>query len=64
MWKNPRSWRKGGRAPQLVFLSAPYRRIHAPLLKLMKELAEKNPDRTIAVLIPELVRRPTGGNGC
>jgi len=48
---------QGGRTPQLVFLSAPYRRIHAPLLKLIKELRDKNPDRTIAVLIPELVKR-------
>ncbi|MGB6569041.1 MAG: APC family permease [Xanthobacteraceae bacterium] len=48
---------RSGRAPQLVFLSAPYRRIHAPLLKLMKELGEKNPDRTLAVLIPQLVKR-------
>jgi amino acid transporter len=46
-----------GRKPQLVFLSAPFRRIHAPLLKLIKELADKNPDRTIAVLIPELVKQ-------
>ncbi len=43
--------------PRLEFLSAPYRRIHAPLLKLIKEIEEKNPDRTIAVLIPELVKR-------
>jgi len=42
--------------PGLVFLSAPYRRIHAPLLKLIKELEDENPDRTIAVLIPELVK--------
>ena len=42
--------------PRLVFLSAPYRRIHAPLLKLIKEIENKNPDRTIAVLIPELVK--------
>ncbi len=43
--------------PQLVFLSAPYRRIHAPLLKLIGEVKDENPDRTIAVLIPELVKR-------
>jgi amino acid transporter len=43
--------------PQLVFLSAPFRRIHAPLLQLIQELKNKNPDRSIAVLIPELVRR-------
>lgn len=43
--------------PRLEFLSAPYRRIHAPLLKLIKEVNEESPDRTIAVLIPELVKR-------
>ncbi|MFZ3311425.1 MAG: APC family permease [Xanthobacteraceae bacterium] len=45
-----------GRKPGLVFLSAPFRRIHAPLLKLIKELTEKHPDRSVAVLIPELVK--------
>jgi amino acid transporter len=43
--------------PRLVFLSAPYRRIHVPLLKLIKEVKEENPGRTVAVLIPELVKR-------
>ena len=43
--------------PQLAFLSAPYRRVHAPFLKLIKEIEDKNPDRTIAVLIPELVKQ-------
>jgi amino acid transporter len=43
--------------PRLVFLSAPFRRIHAPLLKLIDELQQKDPERTIAVMIPELVRR-------
>jgi amino acid transporter len=43
--------------PRLVFLSAPYRRIHAPLLQLIKEVKEENPDRTVAVLIPDLVKR-------
>jgi DNA-binding transcriptional ArsR family regulator len=43
--------------PRLVFLSAPFRRIHAPLLKLINELEEKDPERTIAVMIPELVKR-------
>jgi amino acid transporter len=41
--------------PQLVYLSAPYRRIHAPLLKLIKEIEAQNPDRSVAVLIPEIV---------
>jgi len=48
---------QGGQVPQLVFLAAPFRRIHAPLLQLIKELTDKNPDRTVAVLIPELVKR-------
>jgi amino acid transporter len=43
--------------PRLVFLSAPYRRIHAPLLKLIQELEQKDTERTIAVMIPELVKR-------
>lgn len=43
--------------PQLVFLSAPFRRIHAPLLKLIRELQKKHPGRTVAVLIPELVKQ-------
>jgi hypothetical protein len=43
--------------PRLAFLSAPFRRIHAPLLKLISDLQSKFPDRTIAVLIPELVKR-------
>jgi hypothetical protein len=43
--------------PRLEFLSAPYRRIHAPFLKLIEDLERKNADRTIAVLIPELVKR-------
>jgi amino acid transporter len=44
-------------SPRLVFLSAPYRRIHAPLLKLIQELEQKDTERTIAVMIPELVKR-------
>jgi hypothetical protein len=43
--------------PRLVFLSAPFRRIHAPLLKLINELEQKDPNRTVAVMIPELVKR-------
>src|SRR5581483_11220093 len=49
--------KKVANPPKLVFLSAPFRRIHAPLLKLLKDLHEKEPDRNIAVLIPELVKR-------
>jgi hypothetical protein len=34
----------------------PYRRIHAPLHKLIKELADNNPDRTMAVLILQMIK--------
>jgi amino acid transporter len=43
------------RPPRLVLLQAPYRRIHVPLLKFVKELRESHPGRDIAVLIPEVV---------
>jgi hypothetical protein len=43
--------------PRLVFLNAPYRRVHPPLLRLIRKLEDDNPDRTIAVIIPELVKR-------
>jgi len=42
--------------PQLLFLNAPYRRIHTPLLQSIKRVKGENPERTIAVLIPELVK--------
>jgi hypothetical protein len=45
------------RPPRLIFLNVPYRRVYAPLLKLTKQLEDDNPDRTVAVLIPELVKR-------
>jgi hypothetical protein len=43
--------------PRLIFLNAPHRRVHAPLLKLTRKLEEDHPNRTIAVLIPELVKQ-------
>ncbi len=55
--EKPAKAAKFPKPPRLVFLSAPYRRIHAPLLKLIKEVKEENPGRTVAVLIPELVKR-------
>jgi len=50
--------RAAGRAPpQLRVLKAPYRTMHAPLLALIRELQADEPDRRIAVLIPELVKQ-------
>jgi hypothetical protein len=43
--------------PRLVLLSAQYRHIHVPLLKLLKELETHFPGRPLAVLIPEIVKQ-------
>jgi amino acid transporter len=47
----------GLRPPRLVVLQAPYRRIHVPLLQFIEHLQAEHPIRTIAVLIPEVVKR-------
>jgi hypothetical protein len=47
----------GFAAPDLVILQAQYRAIHEPVLKLARELGLKFPDRSVAVLIPELVKQ-------
>jgi len=41
--------------PKLVVLNSPYRFIINPILDYVLELEKKNPDREIAVLVPELV---------
>ncbi len=43
--------------PRLVILPAARRRIHEPILKLVKELEEKSEGRRIVVLVPEIVKR-------
>ena len=47
----------GFRLPKLVFLQAPFRRVHVPLLKLIEETQRQHPDRAIAVVIPEVVKQ-------
>lgn len=50
--------REAGLAPpRLVILSAQYRRMHEPVLKLIERLSSEQPDRIFALLIPELVKR-------
>ncbi len=44
-------------APRLMILQAQYRDIHEPVLKLAGELGQKFPGRSVAVLIPEVVKR-------
>ena len=43
-------------APRLVLLQATYRRIHAPLLRLVERLHRRDPQRTIAVLVPTVAK--------
>ena len=42
----------GVQPPRLMLLQATFRRIHAPLLKLIERLRREHPNRVIAVLIP------------
>jgi amino acid transporter len=41
--------------PRLTILASPYRRLFTPLLDYVRELRASSPDRTLAVVIPELV---------
>lgn len=43
--------------PKLVHLSSPYRFVVTPIVNYVLDLECKHPDRTVAVLIPELVER-------
>jgi amino acid transporter len=47
--------RLGTRPPELVVLRSEYRRLFAPLVDFVTGLARAEPDRQIAVVIPELV---------
>ena len=41
--------------PQLVVIESPYRRLVGPLLTYIMQVKDTNPDRQIAVIIPDLV---------
>ncbi|MGO4879916.1 MAG: APC family permease [Bryobacteraceae bacterium] len=43
--------------PKLVVLPSPYRFVINPIVDFVLDLAKKNPDRQIAVVIPEIVER-------
>ena len=47
----------GHRAPQLIVLKSSYREFFDPLLGYVRKLASDHPDRSIAVVVPELVQR-------
>ncbi len=44
-------------APRLVILENPYRYVSSPIVGALLELQKKDPDRQLAVVIPELVER-------
>ena len=43
-------------APKLVVLRSEYREFVEPLQKIVQDMEQRFPDRTIAVLIPEVVK--------
>jgi amino acid transporter len=43
--------------PELVVLCSPYRFVLSPIFEYILEVERKNPDRPVAVLVPELVER-------
>ncbi len=49
--------RAGRVPPELVRIESPYRFVITPLVDYALELSEKNPDRMVAVVVPELVER-------
>ncbi len=49
--------RMGFPPPKLVTLPSPYRLIITPILNYVLDLQRKNPDRQIAVILPELVEK-------
>ena len=54
-WSEAPAKAAGLPVPELVVLKSPFRFIVRPILDYALELEEDNPDKTIAVLIPELV---------
>jgi hypothetical protein len=44
-------------APHLTVIQSPYRRLVGPLLDFIMKIKNENPDRQIAVIIPDLVER-------
>jgi amino acid transporter len=47
----------GRAAPQLVILPSPYRLVLRPILEYVQKLEQEQPDRQIAIIVPELVEK-------
>ena len=43
--------------PRLVVIENPFRYVSSPIVDYVLDMQKKNPDRQLAVLIPELVER-------
>lgn len=43
--------------PELVLLKSPYREFFGPLLKHVRHLTKRHPERYVAVVVPELIER-------
>ncbi|HEV2381038.1 MAG TPA: APC family permease [Terriglobia bacterium] len=43
--------------PELVMLKSPYRFVISPIVEYVLDLERRNPDRTVAVLVPEMMER-------
>ena len=48
---------RGIKAPRLMMLPALYRELHEPLLAFIAQLDRETPGRSVAVMIPEVVKR-------
>jgi hypothetical protein len=46
----------GLRAPALIILESPFRRVFAPMEQFIRETREMHPERIVAVVIPELIQ--------
>jgi amino acid transporter len=47
----------GLKPPYLTVVHSPYRELFGPILQAVKDLGREYPDRTIAVMVPELIER-------
>ena len=48
---------RGVKAPRLTLLPADYRELHEPLIKFIDKIDQDTPGRSVAVMIPEMVKR-------
>jgi len=56
-WVQEPACQAGLLAPELVIVKSPYRVVVGPILKYLRELEAKHPERSIAVVVSELVER-------